>query len=276
MAANPTTETVQEKILVFIPAYNCSRQLPRVLRQFSGLENFFHEILVVDNRSPDNTVEAACGAARGIKIPVSVVRNTNNYGLGGSHKVAFQYAIANNFDYCVVLHGDDQGNIQDLLPHIQAGMHRTVDCLLGARFMPGSQLQGYSAFRTFGNHVFNTLFSIAARRRLFDLGSGLNLYRVEKLKSADIFGFANNLTFNYYMILATVFWKWNIQFFPITWREDDQISNVKLTRQSIQVLGILASYLLRKRHFFKDNHAGRPKNDYSFTKVGDNSAHRTN
>lgn len=255
----------QEKILVFIPAYNCAKQISRVLAQFKGRESYFAEILVVDNQSPDNTLETATAAAQQLNLPVKVVRNRDNYGLGGSHKVAFNYAIEQGFDYCVVLHGDDQGNIGDLIPHLQAGKHRNVDCLLGARFMPGSQLQGYSQFRTFGNHVFNWLFSVAAGRRLYDLGSGLNLYRVPTLKKGGYFGFANNLTFNYYLILASVHWGWKIRFFPISWREDDQISNVKLTKQSIQVLKILLGYVFKRKALLQTNHSGRDYSDYGFT-----------
>lgn len=48
-----------ERILVFIPAYNCAKQITRVLAQFDGIERHFAEVLVVDNRSPDNTLEAA-------------------------------------------------------------------------------------------------------------------------------------------------------------------------------------------------------------------------
>ena len=211
-----------ERILVFIPAYNCGKQITRVLAQFDGVERYFAEVLVVDNRSPDNTLEAAREAAMRVGLPVTIVRNNDNYGLGGSHKVAFSYAVDNGFDYCVVLHGGDQGSIRDLVPQLEAGAHRGVDCLLGARFAPGAKLEGYSAFRTFGNHVFNLLFSAGAGRRLYDLGSGLNLYRVTKLAGVRCRGFANDLTFNYFMILASVHWGWDIRFFPITWREDGQ------------------------------------------------------
>jgi glycosyltransferase involved in cell wall biosynthesis len=256
---------MSEKILAFVPAYNCERQIGRVLAQFDGLEHLISEVLVVDNRSPDNTVAAAHAAASGLRIPVRVVRNHENYGLGGSHKAAFLYAAEHGFDYCIVLHGDDQGNIRDLVPLLEAGEHRKYDCLLGARFMKGSRLVGYSAFRTFGNRVFNALFSIAAGRRLYDLGSGLNLYRVEALKQSQWLGFANNLTFNYYMILASVFWKWKLRFFPISWREEDQVSNVKLTRQSMQVLGILGSYMFQRQAFLTENHSGRDSREYVFS-----------
>lgn len=263
-----------ERILVFVPAYNCSRQIKRVLAQFDNAERYFAEVLVVDNRSPDNTLEMACEAARRAKLPVTVVQNNDNYGLGGSHKVAFSYAVDNGFDYIVVLHGDDQGSIHDLIPHLEAGAHRGVDCLLGARFMSGSNLDGYSAFRTLGNEVFNLLFSAASGKRLYDLGSGLNLYRVSQLATAKCHGFANNLTFNYFMILASVHWGWKIRFFPITWREDDQISNVKLARQSIQVLGILLRYVFKRKGFFEGNFSGRPLDDYGYIIIERSCAHQ--
>lgn len=264
--------SVQDKILVFIPAYNCASQIPRVLAQFKDGATWFSEILVVDNRSTDDTLNAATRAAAQLPLPVKVVRNNANYGLGGSHKAAFQYAAENDFDYLVVLHGDDQGSISDLVPLLAAGHHRNVDCLLGARFMPGSRLGGYSRFRTFGNRVFNLLFSLAAGSRLYDLGSGLNLYKVEALRRAPVLGFSNSLTFNYFMILASSHWKWRIRFFPISWREDDQVSNVKLTRQSVEISKILLQFALNRRAFLEKDHSGRAERDYRFEVISHNLA----
>jgi glycosyltransferase involved in cell wall biosynthesis len=241
-----------------------------VLAQFNEVATWFSEILVVDNRSSDDTVNAATRAAAQLPLSVKVVRNNDNYGLGGSHKAAFKYAAENNFDYLVVLHGDDQGSISDLVPLIAAGHHRDVDCLLGARFMPGSRLGGYSRFRTFGNRVFNRLFSLAAGSRLYDLGSGLNLYKVDVLRRAPLHGFSNSLTFNYFMILASAHWKWRIRFFPISWREDDQVSNVKLTRQSMEISKILLQFALSRRSFLEKDHSGRADRDYGFEVVSHN------
>lgn len=264
----PTENTPPtERILVFIPAYNCSKQIPRVLAQLVGIKHLVSEMLLVDNRSTDGTVDAARSAAAHLELPVTIVKNNENYGLGGSHKVAFSYASKNDFDYIIVLHGDDQGSISDLVPQLQAGIHRKWDCLLGARFMPGSKLEGYSRFRTLGNHVFNLLFSAGAGKRLYDLGSGLNLYKVSALGQANYLGFGNNLTFNYFMILASVHWGWKIHFFPITWREDDQISNVKLVRQSMQVMGILLRYVFKRKLFLDANFSGRSLDNYGFTVI---------
>jgi glycosyltransferase involved in cell wall biosynthesis len=261
-----------DKILVFIPAYRCEAQIVRVLKQFVQPEvaQRFAQIMVIDNRSPDNTLQAALTAARSLHLgKVAVVRNRDNYGLGGSHKAAFTYAIENGFSHVVVLHGDDQGDIRDLLPVLDQGWHRQHDACLGARFMRQSRLNGYSRFRIFGNVVFNALFSLGTRRRLYDLGSGLNIYQVSPLASAWWKPFHDNLMFNYCMILAHAARRDNIRFFPISWREDDQISNVKLASQAKKTLGILWRYVRDRHGFMSHEFRETPRSEYRFDVIGE-------
>ena len=52
--------------------------------------------------------------------------------MGGSHKVAFNYAIENNFDYIIVLHGDDQGSISDMIPVLKNGAFKSMTAVLEA------------------------------------------------------------------------------------------------------------------------------------------------
>ena len=197
----PSTD---DRILVFIPAYNCAPQIGRVLAQFDAVPaGRFAEILVLDNGSKDGTQQAALAAAQSVRAcPVTVARNRANYNLGGSHKSAFAYAAAQGCTHVVVLHGDDQGHIGDLLPVLDRGDHRGNDACLGARFMRGSRLQGYSKFRIFGNHVFNGLFTVAARRRITDLGSGLNIFSRSIFADPGISRYADDLRFNVYLLLG--------------------------------------------------------------------------
>jgi len=243
---------MKPKILVFIPAYRCEAQIRRVLEQFDArVQQWIDTVMVVDNQSPDQTLEVAIELGKAVLTHCNFIawRNGDNYGLGGSHKAAFSYAIEQGFDYLVVLHGDDQADIHDLIPQLEAGTHLDVDCLLGARFMRGSQLKGYSWFRTFGNRVYNGLFSLVTQRTIYDLGSGLNLYRLETFREFYFKTFPDDLTFNYVMLLASYYHKQKVRFFPISWREEDQRSNVKLFRQAFKVLGLLAGYALKRGQF---------------------------
>lgn len=243
---------MKSKILVFIPAYRCQSQITRVLDQFNEtVQSWVDTVMVVDNQSPDNTLEAAIEHGKQVLTQCNFIawRNDDNYGLGGSHKAAFRYAIEQGFDHLVVLHGDDQADIRDLIPQLESGVHQQVDCLLGARFMRGSQLKGYSAFRTFGNNVYNALFSVVACKAIHDLGSGLNMYRLEAFRDFYYKTFPDDLTFNYVMLLASYHRQQTVRFFPITWREEDQISNVRLFRQAFKVLGLLAGFGVKRGAF---------------------------
>ncbi|ETT50049.1 family 2 glycosyl transferase [Paenibacillus sp. FSL R7-269] len=251
-----------DKILLFIPSYNCAQQIPRVLNQLDKeLMQYITKIIVVNNRSTDNTEDVVLKYVANKELPLTILRNDENYGLGGSHKVAFDYALNNKFDYIIVLHGDDQGDIQDILPLLKSGEYRSFDCCLGARFMKDSKLKGYSGFRTFGNRVYNWVFTVSTGKRIYDLGSGLNLYKTDILTNRFFYRFSDNLMFNCYMLLANSAYKLNVKFFPISWREDDQVSNVRLFSQAMKTLKIAGGY------FFSGNKSEYLKRDFRNNKV---------
>lgn len=259
-----------EKLLVFIPAYNCEKQVPRVLDQLldQRIAPWVGECIVVNNRSTDGT-EAAVQRWQQAhpEAPVTLIRNDRNYGLGGSHKVAFGYAAAHGYGHLVVLHGDDQGDIRDLLPLLQKGTYKQYDCCLGSRFMKGSRIQGYSMLRVVGNYGFNALFSLVARRKITDLGSGLNLYAVAPLRSEYYKKFPDTLYFNDCMILALCQMKQKILFFPISWREEDQVSNNKLTSFGISLLKLCGRYLRSPAAFVQREWRAEPIEAYTGTVI---------
>lgn len=262
----PMTEAAH--ILVFVPMYNCAPQIGRVLAQLHDprVGRLVAGVVCIDNGSTDGTVEAAAKALAQVPLPSRLLlRNDDNYGLGGSHKVAIERGRADGYSHLIVLHGDDQGSIADLLPHLENGAHHRADFLMGARFMAGSRLVGYSALRTAANKTFNLIFSAVSGRRLYDLGSGLNLFRLSRFDDGFHRGFADDLTFNYYLILAVARRNERLAFFPLTWREDDQISNAKLSRMGRQILRLLWQRVSNPSRFFAADHRAKPRATYPAT-----------
>jgi glycosyltransferase involved in cell wall biosynthesis len=257
-----------------VPCYNCEPQIGRVLDQFRGVPvGLFEEVLVVDNRSRDNTVDAARGAMHHVVGPrVVLVRNEENYGLGGSHKAAFAYAEREGFTHVVVLHGDDQGSIADVLPLLLAGDHLRFDACLGARFMSSSRLIGYSLLRRVGNHVFNALFSIAVAGRVRDLGSGLNVFAATVYDGDVLRGFPDDLRFNVYLLLSLYARRLRLRFFPISWRELDQISNVKMVSQALRTLRAAVEYGVDPRSTLARDHRPVARDRYRFEVLATQSA----
>lgn len=260
------------RVLVFVPMYNCEKQIPRVLAQFTPeVARQFARVLVIDNRSTDRSAEVAAPLIERMQgIEALLVRNRENYGLGGSHKVGFRHALEHRFDRVAVLHGDDQGSIAELAERLASGEGLRHEAFLGARFMPGSRLPGYSTFRTLGNRAFNLLFSVVLGRRIHDLGSGLNLYDTSILRDAFYHRFPDDLTFNYCMVMAHAHYRHDFAFFPISWREDDQVSNVRLFRQARKVLRMLASYALTRSRFLGADLRQRPQSTYDCDVIASN------
>ncbi len=264
---------MEDRILLFIPMYNCEKQIVRVLGQLDDeVCKYISEVIIINNRSTDGGEKAVEDYLKTheIKIPVRLLRNDENYGLGGSHKVAFQYAISHDFDYVITLHGDDQGRIADFLPLLESGEHRRHDCVLGARFMRGSRLIGYNKIRIWGNYGFNLLFSLVSHMSVKDLGSGLNLYKVETLKSEYFMEYPDTLYFNDLMILASCYYKQDICFYPISWREEDQVSNNKLWAFSFSLLKMLKNYKKNPVAYFSQDMREKKIDHYSAKAIYEN------
>lgn len=216
------------KVVLAIPAYNCAAQLKRVLGAIDNkLATRFAAILVIDNISPDNTAEVAVSFRPKIKN-LHVLRNKNNYSLGGSHKVAFLYAERVGATHVAVLHGDDQAVAQELHQLLdEAEKHPEADAVLGTRFMKGSHLQGYDWKRIAGNRALNIAYTFVTGRHCRDLGSGLNVFKLDIFKDRTYLEFADRLTFNFELLLYLIGREAKLIFFPITWRESDQVSNAR-------------------------------------------------
>jgi hypothetical protein len=148
--------------------------------------------------------------------------------LGGTIKIAFNSAQRGGFEDVVIFHGDNQGEIEDLFNIIKISRSQQVSSsIFGSRFMRSSKLVGYSRQRIFGNIVLNCIYSFFTKRFLSDLGSGLNLYKVKDISVLNYMNLGDSLTFNYELILLMISKKKSVEYYPIIWREDDQISNAK-------------------------------------------------
>ena len=258
------------RILVFIPAYNCEKQIARVVAQFTpDIQRLVDCVTVIENRSTDGTLDAARAALAQVLPPdrYLLLRNRQNNGLGGSHKVAFNLALDNGFTHLIVLHGDDQGSIADLVPFLQNGAFLQWDCLLGGRFMRGSSLEGYSMTRTVLNRACNLVFSAITLRDVRDLGAGLNMYRVAAFQDRKYLNFVNSLSFNQVLLLYSIAARHRMRFFPLTWREADQISNVRMARMGVQLARNVMSFVFARQKLLDSDNSGVARLDYGFDRI---------
>ena len=218
------------KILVVVPTYNCRDQILKVLtdiKKYAIPDNV--TIWIVDNLSQDGTFESAKKFIHESNLTrIYAYQSVENNNLGGTHKIGFNEAINNGYEFVAIFHGDNQANYLDLIAILKSEeLSASKGSILGARFAKGSKLRGYSKMRILGNLVLNCIYSMFTFHKLLDLGSGLNVYRVKDLQRIDFHGFSDSLTFNYELILAIVELGLPFKYVPISWSNDDQVSNAR-------------------------------------------------
>jgi glycosyltransferase involved in cell wall biosynthesis len=218
------------KVLIAIPAYRCAPQITRVLDEIDDkLAGRVDEIAIIDNGSPDDTVKAALDYKKTGRLKqLHVYKNKDNYNLGGTHKVAFLRAQSLGMTHVIILHGDNQAKSDEanlLLDY--AEQHPDQQTVLGSRFSKGSKLIGYDWKRIAGNRVLNIIYTVFTGKNCQDLGSGLNLFALRDLDQKTYLEFADKLTFNFELLLDLIKRKVNFAYHPITWREEDQVSNAR-------------------------------------------------
>ena len=240
------------RILMAIPAYNCEKQIRRVLSGLARIRPelaFVDKVIVFDNQSSDSTLAEAEAQIQIDQTErwIEARKNPRNVGLGGTHKIAFAEALAQNFSHLIIFHGDDQGEAQDL-PRLIRNLQLDYDAVLGSRFMSGSKRPGYSWLRIGGNRLLNLAYSLLTFKKIEDLGSGLNGFRVSTLRSLPFQNFSNDFTFNMDLLLALVGVKARLCFIPITWKELDQVSNARTFRVGWQSLKTLFAWRFHARN----------------------------
>ncbi len=197
------------------------------------------EIWFVDNGSVDGTqrrIQESLKFYSSFQPNVRIIQNSENVGLGGTHKAVFQRAARERYCSITVLHGDNQATVADALVTLKNHKEHPSRFILGTRFSKNSKLAGYSKIRVLYNQLMNTVFGIILKQKVHDLGSGLNLFPVEEIRRLDLKKLPNDLTFNIELLKWLILNGKEITWLPITWREDGQISNVKIASQTINTL----------------------------------------
>ena len=69
------------------------------------------------------------------------------------------------------------------------------------------------------------------------------------------------------MVIASSYYNQNIKFFPISWREEDQISNVKMMNQALKVLKYLFFYVFNKKEIVDKDFRDKKIKDYTAKEI---------
>src|SRR2546430_8247165 len=176
------------KVLVFVVAYSSENRiasvLARVPAEFWTNDQHDIETLIIDDRSPNQSVDPSRFPALQQKYNAIILPTSTSQGYGGNQKLGFHYAIENDFDIVVLLHGDGQYAPERLPDFVAAFDNPSVDAVFGSRMMPprAALFGGLPLYKLVGNRILTALQNWILNQRLSEFHSGYRAYRVKALR----------------------------------------------------------------------------------------------
>ncbi len=244
---------MKKKILIFIVAYNAENHIEKVLNRIpaSVWDNSFYstEVIIIDDCSSDHTPQ------RGITYKIAqkhknltVMQNPVNQGYGGNQKIGFHYAIKNNFDHVVLLHGDGQ-YAPELLPEMLAPLlSEEADVVFGSRMMKPFQAikGGMPLYKYAGNKILTTIQNFLLKSSLYEFHSGYRAYSVKALKAVPFRYNSNDFDFDTDIIIQMIDHGFKIKEIPIPTYYGDEICYVNGMKYAFDILKNTLLYRLQK------------------------------
>jgi glycosyltransferase involved in cell wall biosynthesis len=187
-----------KKVTVVLPAYRAEKTLARTVQAVP--EGVVDEFLLVDDASPDGTLEVARS------LGIIAISHERNLGYGGNQKTCYTQALARGADIVVMLHPDYQYEPKLVPVMAQMVASGVYDVVLGSRILGNGALSGGMPFY---KYVANRLLTLAENlligQKLSEYHTGYRAYSREALSSvkwernSDDFVFDNQIIAQFHM-----------------------------------------------------------------------------
>jgi glycosyltransferase involved in cell wall biosynthesis len=166
------------RVSLFFPVYRDEATVERVatkaLRVLDELASA-HEVIIVDDGSPDRAGEIADRFAAG-HPEVRVIHHERNLGYGQALRTGFAAA---RFDWICFTDGDDEYEVDDLRKLLR--LRDYYDLVITFRYA-----KRYGSGRVFVSYVYNKLLRLVFETRYRDVSSGLKLVKRSVVEDLEL------------------------------------------------------------------------------------------
>jgi glycosyltransferase involved in cell wall biosynthesis len=216
-------------VAIFVVAYNAEAHIRETLQRIPReLLPHLASIYVIDDKSVDRTTEVATRLKADLPM-LDVFTTPVNQGYGGNQKLGFTYAIRQNFDVVVLLHGDGQ-YAPEMLPGILAPFEDgDTAAVFGSRMMTrgGALRGGMPLYKYAGNRILTAIENRLLHASLTEFHSGYRAYRVSALAQLPFRYNTNDFHFDTEIIIQLLARGMKIVEVPIPTYYGDEICHVE-------------------------------------------------
>jgi dolichol-phosphate mannosyltransferase len=163
--------TAPTEVLVVLPTFNEKDNLERVV---GGVRHLGHDILIVDDASPDGTGEIADRLAES-DPGVRVLHRERKLGIGSAYVDAFRIGLAEGSRLFVEMDADGSHRAQDLDSIVDAA-RGCGGLAIGSRYIRGGRIVGWPPHRVLLSSGANVYCRTLLGLRVRDCTSGFRCY----------------------------------------------------------------------------------------------------
>lgn len=175
-----------KKISVVVPAYNEENLIGKVIETIPG---FVDKIIVVNDKSRDNTTEVVRAHQKKLKDKLVLVEHDRNQGVGAAIVTGYKQALDLRQDVCAVMAGDSQMDPEDLEKIVRPVAEGKTDYTKGNRLFTGKAWEIIPKHRYLGNALLSLLTKIASGYwSIADSQSGYTAISDQALRKIDLDG----------------------------------------------------------------------------------------
>jgi glycosyltransferase involved in cell wall biosynthesis len=220
MSRRDVAERSRPKTVVVMPALNAAKTLAATVAEIP--REWVDEIILVDDRSTDETVEVAR------ELGVHVVWHPHNVGYGGNQKTCYLEALQRGAEIVVMLHPDGQyepGLIPKLIGPIRDG---EADLVLGTRMAePGAAREaGMPLYKRVANRGLTTVENRVLGTELTDLHTGYRAYGRDLLLTVPFLRNSIDFVFDSELLMQASHFGFRIAEVPARTRYFEEASSV--------------------------------------------------
>jgi glycosyltransferase involved in cell wall biosynthesis len=242
-----------QKLVVVLPAYNADRTLEKTYREIPL--NIVDEVILVDDKSSDNTVATAQQLGVG-----HIILHDRNRGYGGNQKTCYDRALELGADIVVMLHPDYQYTprlITSMASIIAEGVYPVV---LASRMLGKDALAGGMPWHKYlANRVLTLVQNLLLGQRLSEYHSGYRAYSAAVLREIDYHANSDNFVFDNEVLSQIFMAGYSIGEVTCPTRYFEEASSIRLgasVRYGLGVLRVSLQHLLHRAGLVKTRRYG--------------------
>lgn len=219
--------------MVVMPAYNAEKTLEATYNEIPF--EFVDEVILVDDRSRDNTAQKA--REMGIK---HVIVHPQNRGYGGNQKTCYTEALKIGADIVVMLHPDYQYTPKLLEAMIFPIANGLFPVMLGSRILGKGALRGgMPYYKYIANRFLTFTQNVLMNQKLAEYHTGYRAFSKEILSSLPLEENSDDFVFDNEMLGQIAYAGYEIGEVTCPTKYFDDASSINFRRSVKYGLGVL-------------------------------------